>query len=304
MRTGIFYIISGFFLIQCSPIPGENRGSAGIAGDIQGSDKVISFCTGEECCSKHQECTRICDRLFFKSEKQVKKQCRSLPKDTVKEIDNIVPVLQSPVLSALEYLDLSEEFRLLLALDYQVLVRIIKDYTLDRALTFTHWFAANKEPSAELLLLKDSARNEIIYEMLASAGDRNLHGPVEKALAKNISFDKSFFQLIISHSNYDLLQMSHEMIKADICSVQYIGTSKTELCVLRIYCKEKKGQNNEYVHSEDLRNEMARNITDEEFFKYVEKEVLYTGLGISFTEPIMNNQVCTTVCNDVQRGCE
>ncbi len=305
MRALFFvYVMSLLFFVQCSPPPGQYQGTGDIADGVRSDGKVVSFCTGDECCSEHKECTRICNQIFYKSGKETRKQCGALPKDSITAVEDLIPVLRSPVKDSLEYLNLREDFRLLLALDYKVLVRIIQAYTVDDARIFLTWLGKNQEPVEELLLLKESIRNEIIYEILASAGDRNLYGPVEKGLARKISFDQSFFQLIISSANYDLLQMTHEMIKADICSPKYVGASRTELCVLRVYCKEKENRDNEYVHSESLRNEMARNIKDEEFFRYVEREVLFTGLGIKFTAPIMNNQVCLAVCNDNNRGCE
>ncbi len=299
----LLYISAGLlFFSQCSPIPGDVKTSGDIAGEITADGKTATFCKGDECCSEHKDCTRICSKIFYKSDKNVKKQCRSLPKDSVTNMEKLLRYLRSPVLASLEYLNVSEEFRLLLALDYKVLVRIVKAYTVDEARILLHYFGANTEPSAELLLLPEEARNEIIYEALSSAGDRSLHGSVEKGLARKISFDQSFFQLMIGDSNYDILQITHEMIKEDICSVQYVGSSHTENCVLRIYCKEKA--RDEYTHSEDLRNEMARNIKDEDFFKYVEEHILHADLGIRFTEPTINNDVCRAVCNDGNRSCE
>ena len=301
--------VSLMFSIKCSPPPQGLQDAGDIADGVRGGKQITSFCTGETCCSEHRECKQACNRIFHKSEDKVRNQCRSLPKDTVTDLEDLIPILQNPVVDSLELINPQKEFRLLLALDYKVLVKIIQAYTVDEAKELIIWFATNQEPVNELLLFKEPPRNEIAYEMLASVGDRSRCGQqedtgcaVEEGLAKKISFDESFLQLIISNANYDLLQITHEMIKEDLCSFQYVGTRHIETCILRIYCKEK--QDDDYIHSEDLRNEMARNIKDEDFFNHIQKEVLRTGLGITLVDPIMNNDVCGFVCKDGNRGCE
>ena len=307
MRFLFFICFVSLLFLKCSPSPsGKGHTPGTIADAVKLDGTAVSVCTGKECCSEHKSCTRICDQIFYNSGDKIRKQCRFLPQNIVTGLKELVLVLRSPILDDLERLDLSQEFRLLLALDYRAWIRIIKAYNINEARALLVWLAKNQEPVDELLQLKVEIRNEILYEALASAGDRTLAGPVEEGLFKKISFDKSFFQYMISEHNYDLLQITHKMIKDDLCDVHYAGDGQTELCILRIYCKERPKLDDQYVHSEDLRNEMARNINDEQFFNYVEKEVLHAGLGTRsfYTGPVMNNQVCLSVCNDNNRGCE
>ena len=305
MRLFLTACFIALFFVQCSPRPeGDYRTSKDIADAVKSGDHIPNVCTGDECCSEHKSCTRICDQMFYKSESKIRKKCRALPRDAVQRLDELMIVLKSPLQDDLKYLDLSEDFRLLLALDYQVWARTIQAYTVDDAREFLVWASGSRRLVEELLKLKIEARNELIYELLASAGGRDRPGPVEEGLSRKISFDQSLFQLLISYANYDMLQVTHDMIREDLCSVQYGGDSQTELCILRIYCKEKTNRDDVYVHSEDLRNAIARNVRDEELFNYVEKQILNAGLGVRFTEPIMNNQVCFVACNDSNRGCE
>ncbi len=300
--------ISLLFFVHCSqkPVPGKYRSPGEIADAVKGENRIVAFCEGKDCCSEHKDCRRQCDQVFYKSDDRVRKKCRALPINIVTQLDDLLDTLQSPVQDDLERLDLSQDFRLLLAMDYQVWVRVAKEYTVDEGREVLMWLSQNLRPVEELLQLTKEAQNEIIYEILASAGDRLKPGPVEEGLSRKISLDDSFFKLMVDRSNYDLLQITHNMIKEDLCAVQYAGESQTERCVLRIYCKEKPGRDNEYVHSEDLRNEMARNIDDESFFDYVQNQILriHSNLGVSFSEPIMNNQVCFVACNDSNKGCE
>ena len=306
MRLFLTACFIALFFVQCSPRPeGNYRTSKDIADAVKSGDHIPNVCTGDECCSEHKSCTRICDQMFYKSESKIRKKCRVLPRDVVQRLSELMIVLKSPLHDDLEYLDLSEDFRLLLALDYQVWARTIQTYTLDDAREFLVWASSSRRLVEELLKLKVEARNELMYELLASAGGRDRPGPVEEGLSQKISFDQSLFQLLISYANYDMLQITHDMIREDLCSVQYGGDSQTELCILRIYCKEKTNRDDVYVHSEDLRNAIARNVRDEELFNYVKKHILNAGLvRVRFTEPIMNNQVCFVACNDSNRGCE
>ena len=294
-----------FLFNHCSLPPEGINTSEEIAEEIQAGELSMSLCKGDECCSEHKSCKRVCHQIFYKSKKAVKEKCAILPKRIVDRLESLVTILKSPIVEDLIRLNLKQEFRLLLALDYRVFVRIIEAYNINTARDVLIWLAENHEPVDEMEQLAPSSRSEILYELLAGAGDKTKPGPVEEGLSQNTSFDKSFFELIMVNSNYDLLQMTHEMIKNNLCSSShYAGESQTELCVLRIYCKEKYQQTNSYIHSEDLRNAMAGQIEDESFFDYVETEVLRTGLGIAVTEPIINNQVCSHVCHDYNKGCQ
>lgn len=292
--------IALLFFVQCSPRP-TGRTPKDIADAVKTDDRVLPFCTGDECCSEHSKCVRICDQIFYKSEDKVIKRCEGLPEDIVLRLEELLLVLKNPLKDDLDRLDLSEDFRLLLALDYQVWVRTIQDYEIDEARDFLVWASGDRKLVEELLKLKLESRNEIMHELLTSVGGRENPGPVEEGLSKKISIDESFFQQLVSYNNYDMLQITHDMIR-NLCSAE--GTSQVELCILRIYCKEKIKLAGQYVHSEDLRNEIARNIKDQELFKYIEKEILHAGLGVNFSEPIMNNQVCHVACSDSIRGCQ
>ncbi len=306
MKLSLFICFMSFIVfIQCSPPPaGKYRTAKDIAGEVKSDGRVSYICKGKQCCSEHKECARKCNQMFYKSGKKIRNTCRSLPQDVVNRLEELILALRSALIEDLERLELNQEFRLLLALDYHVWIDIIQNYTVDEARELLIWMAANDEPVSELLQLEEEVRYEILYEVLASAGDRTRPGPVEEGLAGKISFDRSFFQLLVYHSNYDLLQITHEMMRENLCSLNYGGENQIEICMLRVYCKEQPERDGQYLHSEDLRNEMARNIQDEEFFDYVEKHVLSAGLGVNFPDPILNNQVCFMVCNDSRRGCE
>ena len=305
MKIFGFLFLLYMFVVNCSSPPEGVNTSEHIAEGIKSGTLSDSLCEGDECCSEHRECKRNCNQIFYKSKSNVKEKCFILPKQIVDRLSSLMAIFKSPIVEDLIRLNLKQEFRLLLALDYRVLVRIAQSYDVNTARDILIWFAENQEPVTELLQLKKPARSKILYELLASAGDRTKPGPVEEGLSQNTSFDKSFFELIIINSNYDLLQITHDMIKDTLCSSsEYAGESQTELCVLRIYCKEKYQQADSYIHSEDLRNQMAKYIEDKSFFNYVEKEVLYTGLRVSVTEPIINNQVCSNVCHDYSKGCQ
>ncbi len=307
MKLLFFICFASFFVFaQCSQPPdGKLRDAKGIADTVKEDGRVSYTCKEEDCCSENKDCVRKCDQIFYQSKnKKVRNSCRSLPKDVVTRLEELILVLRSSLVEDLERLDLSQEFRLLLALDYHIWLSIIKNHTVDEARELLIWMAKDNESVVELLKLKSEVRSEILYEALSSAGDRTRPGSVEEGLAGKVSFDQSFFQLLIYHSNYDLLQVTHEMMKENLCAVQYGGENQIELCMLRIYCKERPDRDGEYVHSEDLRNAIARNIKDKEFFNYVEKKVLRAGLGVRFPEPILNNQVCFIVCNDSKKGCE
>ena len=294
-----------YILLNCSAPPEGVNTSEGIAEEIKSGTLSKSLCEDDKCCSEHKDCRRVCRQIFYKSKDLVKNTCLALPKQIVDRLSYIVDILKSPIVEDLIRLDLKQEFRLLLALDYRVFLRIIRSYNVNTARDMLIWLAENKEPVDELLQLEKSVRSKILYEILAGAGDRTKHGPVEEGLSQNASFDKSFFELLMEYSNYDLLQMTHEMIKNDLCSAsQYASESQTELCILRIYCAEKYQSDNDYIHSEDLRNKMALYINDKSFFDYIENQVLHTGLEITMTEPIINNQVCFHVCHDHNKGCQ
>ena len=300
-----FLVFIFFYLVNCSsPIKGVDT-SEDIAEGIRAGDLSTVLCEGDECCSEHKECKRTCNQIFYKSKVAVKEKCRTLPQDIVQRLSALVAIFKSPIVGDLIRLNLKQEFRLLLALDYRVFVHIFQSYDINTARDVLIWFAENHEPVAELFKLKPKSRSKLLYELLAGAGDRTKPGPVEEGLSQNTSFDKSFFELIMINSNYVLLQMTHDMIKNTLCSsLEYAGESQTELCVLRIYCKERYQQADNYIHSEDLRNEMAKYIEDKNFFNYIEKEVLYTGLEVTMMEPIINNQVCSNVCHDYNKGCQ
>ena len=293
-------------LVRCSSTPSGRLIDSDIVDGVRSGGPVQSFCTGDECCSEHKKCVRACNQIFSQSHSKVRKRCQVLPAETINYLEDLMLVLKNPLPEDLEKLNLDRALRLLLALDYQVWVRTIKSsYTVDQARGVLMWLSTSKDMVEELMLLEKESRSEIMYEILAAAGDPTKPGPVEEGLAQKISFDQSFLQSMVSRSNYGLLQITHDMIRDDLCGIDYGGESQTELCILRIYCKEKFNQDNQYVHSEDLRNEIVRNIQDEDFFNYIDKSILRIHSQFkSGDDPIMNNQVCLIACNDSNRGCE
>ena len=304
-RSVLWALFLLYILLNCSAPPEGTDTSAGIAEEIKSGTLSRALCEGDKCCSKHKDCRRLCRQIFYKSKDLVKERCIALPQQIVDRLSSLVDILKSPIVEDLNDLNLEQEFRLLLALDYRVFLRIIRSYNVQTARDVLIWLAKNQKSADELLRLERPIRGKILYEILASAGDRTKPGPVEEGLSQNTSFDKTFFELIMESANYDLLQIAHEMIKEDLCSsAQHASESQTELCVLRIYCAEKYQQVDDYVHSEDLRNKMALYINDKSFFDYIENKVLHTGLRVTVTEPIINNQVCFHVCHDHNKGCQ
>ena len=309
MRLLLFIPVFLIFLsfLRCTPSPSTVI-DPDVVDAVKSGGPVQSFCEGDNCCSEHKSCVRVCNEIFYKSVSKVRKRCHGLPKETVSILENLMLVIKNPLLDDLEDLEtgshLDRELRLLLALDYGVWARAIEHYTVDQARSVLIWMSNSKGMVEELLQLKSESRGEIMYNVFTAAGDPTKPGPVEEGLSQKIAFDRSFFQLVIANSNYGLLQITHEMIRDDLCNIDYGGESQTELCTLRIYCKEKINQDNEYVHSEDLRNEIARNIQDEDFFNYINKNILRVHSQFITSDPIMNNQVCLIACSDSNRGCE
>lgn len=304
MRLFFFVYIFLFLFINCSPKP--------IFFGVKDNNNKITFkteyadvsCQGSHCCSESESCVRTCNNIFYTSDSITINRCYSLPQESVKKIKYLILTIRSPIVEDLERLYLKEEFRLLLNLDFLVFVDIIKQYNINEAKELLVWFAKSQKLVNELLIIPLEVRNEIIYEALASVGDRALYSSVEEGLITKISFNDSFFQYIIKERNYDLLQITHQMIKDDLCTSQFTGEGQTELCVLRVYCRERRNTDDKYAHSERLRNEIARNIKDEEYYNYIEKNVLYSVRNGFLRGKIMNNQVCQSACNDGNRGCE
>ncbi len=294
------------FLIQC-----KGDMSAGeVAEAIENNRNISTFsCNGDNCCSKYRDCERVCDNIFYLSRSEivseVKRKCKSLNRQIVLDLEDIVRLLRNPKARDFVYIDTREEFRLLLALDYEAWVRIIKGYKIDDARQVLVWLAQDLNVIKELNRLSMPARNEIIYELLASAGDKTKprHGAVEEGLSQKISFNDTFFQHLVSNRNDEMLQMTHEMIRNDLCRFEYSGSNHIELCILRIYCRERINSNGEYIHTESLREEIAKRIDDKELFEYIADE-FYKGGRYVYIEPTLNNNVCGYACDDSNKGCE
>jgi len=310
MNLRFFAIFSLVFCLQCSPPiitrdDNLNRILRGV-GDINNNDSFTN-CKGVECCSEDKECVYECDGLFSKSHNKIRKLCKGLSQETVRKLKSLIILLSTPDLRDLFRVSPNPGLRLLLALDYQSWVRIINSYTVSEAQNVLIWLANNSSVTDELSLLSKRDRvasNEIIHALLTSAGDRNVSGSVEIGLSQKINFEQSFFQLLIENANYELLQMTHNMIKEQLCSVKYFGGGQSELCMLRVYCKKKKNLSSVYVHSTELRNEISRHIIDKELFEYIADDILFSGSGLEVTDLRMTDGVCDIACADSNRGCE
>ncbi len=268
------------------------------------NESLFPKCERGECCSENKECERICDNIF-NSFVPAKDRCRSLPQPLVFDIGDLVRGLEHPIVQDLRRVDVKDEFRRLLALDYMVLVRIVERYRIDKARELLLWFAEEDAVAKELLKLRREDRNHLMYALLASAGDRTLPGSAENGLARNVSFDKTFFALLIDFLNNDMLQIVHDMLRGEMCAPDFGEGKKAELCILRIYCRERVGLDNQYVHNEDLRTDISFRLEDKQFFDYIRREVYNSSLDdFNLSQPLMNDMTCQIVCNDTYRGCE
>ncbi len=259
------------------------------------------------CCKDQRECKKMCDRMFENSPRQIKDKCHSFPRPVVDDLDNFFKILlKRPRGDELARVVVEDELFLILTLDYNILVDIIKDYSVDDAHQMLIWFARESFVADLLMKLRPEVRNEIMYELFSSAGDRTLPESVEKGLSQKVSFDKSFFEIAISSHNDQIMQITHDMMKQDLCYIHNSGDTDHELCMLRIYCKENINAASDglYVHPETVRNEIVTRLEDEEFVNYIYEEVLQTGFGVSLLKPIMDDTVCYTVCQHSLAGCE
>lgn len=304
------FIFLFFFLIQCSG-SNDERGDLSareIAEAIEEDKNISTFaCEGSNCCSRYNDCRRMCNNIFYLSrheiEAEVKRKCQALYRPIVMDLEDIVDLLKDPKANILTLVDVREEFRLLLALDYEVWVRLIRNYKIDDARQALIWLAQDLNVAKELNRLDMLARNEILYELLAAAGDRTKPGAVEEGLSQKISFNETFFQHLVSNRNDEMLQMTHDMIRNGLCRLEQSGSNYIELCILRIYCRERITSNSEYIHPESLRDEIAERIEDEELFDYIIDEYYRTG-RYEYIRPTMNDNVCGYACDDSNRGCE
>ena len=293
-------------LVQCANDKKRGKYSAKELADMVISNKHSSAfsCRDSYCCSQSRECERVCNNIFYHSPNSVKKRCTNLNREIVFDLESVVKLLKNPLAEDLRYIDTREEFRLLLALDYHAWVWIIQHYQVSSAKQILIWLAEEKNLADELNKLTAEARNIILYELLASAGDKRKPGPVEEGLAQKISFTHTFLQHLVSNRNNKMLQMTHNMIRDDLCRFHNASSSNIELCILRIYCRERPQSNGDYVHSENLRNEIARRIEDDSLFRYVVDEI-YLGGGVGvYIEPTLSNSVCEYACDTSSRGCE
>lgn len=297
----------GIFCIQCSfvsPFPDRPIVTRDVPENTLDNESLFPKCVRGECCSESRECERICENTFNQFLPAIDR-CRTLPQQLVFDIENLVRALENPIVQDLRRANVRTDFRRLLALDYVVLLDIVERYRIDNARELLLWFAEEDEVADELLRLRREDRNEIMYGLLASAGDRNVPGAAENGLARNISFDETFFSLLVRYFNNSMLQIVHDMIRGEMCAPQFGGGKKAELCILRIYCRERRGLDNEYVHSEDLRRFISLRLEDKQFFDYIRQEVYNSALDdFNLSQPLMNDMTCQIVCNDTFRGCE
>ncbi len=324
--------------MQCSGrIPRGSQSARKIADQVQ-TFTVEDFpsCSGAECCAEDRRCLKMCHTIFQFSEevprnarpglgvptsnlpqytppsadevsrnRAARDRCKVLPKQTVQDLDNLVKGLTVPIIQDLRWIDVSQEFHLLLAIDPYVLIRLVKNYRMDYARELLFWFAEENLVARELLMIEKKHRSELMYELLASAGDRTLPGPVENGLARHVSFNQTFFQLLVRYQNNEMIQITHNMIREDMCRHTYGSGRKIGLCILRIYCREERGIDNQYVHPESIRNNLIFRIEDDELFKYLRTEIYNSSLDQSnLTQLLLDDNVCQRVCNDTYRGCE
>ena len=203
--------------------------------------------------------------------------------------------------------EITEEMMLIMTLDYNVLVDVIKTYKVDEAHQMLHWFARESSVAGLLLKLRPEVRNEIMYELFSSAGNRIIPNSVERGLAQKVSFTQSFFEILLSYNNDKILKITHNMIRDKFCYLHESGDTDQELCVLKVYCSKDQDEvsgESLYFHSEAIRNEIVVRLEDEDFDKYIYEHVLQTGFGVELLKPVIDDTVCYNVCKDSQKGCE
>ena len=298
MRPIFLLIITALISTQCILAPDPR-------GEYRYTDKTgLPSCLGSNCCSRSNECVTICRKVFSRSGPAVINRCKTLPYHEVENIQDLWLNIRRPFIEDLRRINVTESFRLVLALDYTVFVFLFKNlYRRNDARRFLVWLAEEDYLATELMALQKEQQRDFLYELLATAGDRDSPGPVEEGLATKIEFGRSFFEMIVEvNLNTNLLNITHDIIKSDLCGL-YGASTQQALCVLRIYCRT-DFNDNAYVHSEDLRGEIARRIDDPDFFKFVRQNVYYGG-ATSILTPNLNNTVCDFICNqNNMRGCE
>lgn len=271
-------------------------------------DTSVPACSEKvPCCSDTYECKKMCERMFQISHDRIQEQCQAMPKKVVEELEYFFRVLLlQPRVDELYRQEIKEQLMLIMTLDYNVLVDVIKGYTVDEAHQMLHWFAREKFVAELLLKLRPEVRNEIMYELFSSAGNRIIPNSVERGLAQKVSFTQSFFEVLLSYNNDRILKITHDMIRDKFCYLHESGDTDQELCVLKIYCSKNQDEvsgDSLYIHSETTRNEIVVRLEDEDFYKYIYEHVLQTGFGVELLKPVIDDTVCYNVCKDNQKGC-
>ncbi len=344
MKYGVLlllFMFVGILCVQCNGVgflPRGVRGADRIADDIDElNEDAVPVCKGANCCGDDRECVRICHSLFRpgvirsnvvrdqdinmanssryrnittaeRYDKKYESRCKVLPRSVVLSMEALIQSLSTPVLEDLRWLDVTQEFRLLLAIDPVVLIRLVKSYTMDNARDLLYWFAESQFVPIELLKIPKELRNELLYELLASAGDRRLNiGPVEAGLASAVSFNgETFFQLLMRYSNVKMLNIVHTMMRDDMCGYNYGVGDETELCILRLYCREHKDMDNQYVHPEETRNWITFRLDDPKLLQYMKVNIYGSGIdNQNLSRSLLTDEMCQMICLDSgKRGCE
>ena len=309
----VYIFLCFFVLLYCSPRStnrSELSSTANSEKDRYPADLLnqLPGCSGNDCCSEHRECQKLCENLFEHSEerKKITAQCELLPRDTVEKLDTSIQIiLRHPRIDEITIAAIREQLQVILALDYYILIDLFMDYTIIDAKQMLIWFAEEKFVAEELSKLPSEYIYHTLYELLSSSGDRTLPDSVENGLSEKISFEETFFQLLIHYDNDKMLQMTHDMIRDRLCENYSPESDQNALCTLRIYCREirEKGTDGISVHSEETRNLIAERLEDKLFFEYIAADALHVGFGVGYLRPVINNQVCFNVCKDIRKGC-
>lgn len=297
--TYIILILS----VQCTNT--QNRNKKKKIHKQQQAIYVNSLCRDKNCCADNDKCKLTCNEVFLDSSPTIIRKCNGLNYKAVQKLQALYLSLKTPIIEDLERLDLTTDFRLLLNIDFTVWVKIIKNATIEESKDILIWFVTNRDVIQELLRIPESEQNIILYELLASIGNRELPNSAEEGLITKISFNYNLFQYILQENNNELLQITHQMIKNTLCSSEYEGEGSKELCVLRVYCRERKDESDQYVHSTELRKSLSIRIQDKTFFSYIEKDILAGYNKSVFKKPEISDYVCLSACNSNSlRGCD
>ena len=301
----LFFSGLGLALVKCT----SSGYSAGQVVEILKSsndEEINNFCEGTGCCKTSRVCLRTCQKIFrdnrrvpefggnFARERNI---CRGLSRNLVRKLDGLNSLLRIPSRGELRRVNINEEFSLYLTIGgVDKLGQTIYSYTKDQARELLYWFAENEDVAREIKELQD--HEELIDFLLSTFGGRDNVDPAEVGLGKGL------FKVMDDNGNQTLINIVHNVIRYRLCEPKNSSEDQINLCILRIYCKEHKNHDGVYVHTEDLRNNIIREVEDESLNNFIFDEVLQVGYGRGGKASEISNQVCEYVCEDARRGCE